>query len=287
MLPGLDAFLRYWHGWTENEYHGHIKFQLKSIFNADDMLEIFPIPAFADNYIWLLRNGSHAVVVDPGDAAPVITLLESLSLSLDAVLITHHHSDHTGGVEQLLQYWPTRVYAPKHEQFGFPHTAVEENDVVHLASINLDLRVMEVPGHTLGHVAYYGANYLFCGDTLFGGGCGRLFEGTPEQMFSSLQRLAKLPGDTEVYCTHEYTEHNLRFAYMLEPRNETLKRRQADTRELRSAGKPSLPSNISLELETNPFLRCDQPAIRIAAGVPASLNQLTVFTRIREMRNHY
>jgi hydroxyacylglutathione hydrolase len=251
------------------------------------MLEIFPIPAFADNYIWLLSNGSHAVVVDPGDAAPVIALLDNLSLSLDAILITHHHADHTGGVEQLLQHWPARVYAPKHEQFSFPHTAVEENNVIHLESINLDLHIMEVPGHTLGHVAYYGANYLFCGDTLFGGGCGRLFEGTPEQMFNSLQRFAKLPGNTAVYCTHEYTEHNLRFAAMLEPGNELLNKRQADARELRLAGQPTLPSTINLELKTNPFLRCDQPTIQLAAGVPTPSNSLLVFTRIREMRNHY
>src|SRR5689334_22637153 len=134
-------------------------------------LEILPIPAFTDNYIWLLRRGQHAVVVDPGDAVPVITLLQQQSLVLDAILITHHHADHIGGVRDLLVRYPAKVYAPKHEQYDFPHEAVAEGDQVNLTNMSLDLTVMEVPGHTLGHVAYYGANYLFCGDTLFGGGC--------------------------------------------------------------------------------------------------------------------
>jgi hydroxyacylglutathione hydrolase len=255
------------------------------------MLEIFPIPAFADNYIWLLRSGRHAVVVDPGDAAPVMARLKDLSLTLDAILITHHHADHIGGVNELLQHWPVTVYAPKHEQFNFHHEAVEENSLVHLPSISLGLSVIEVPGHTLGHVAYYGANSLFCGDTLFGGGCGRLFEGTSEQMYHSLQRLAELPGNTAVYCTHEYTEQNLRFASMLEPDNPALKKRRAKTRQLRLAAQPTLPSSIGLELETNPFLRCDQPAIQLAASLNTAVNPLTnpvsVFASIREMRNHY
>lgn len=250
------------------------------------MLEILPIPAFQDNYIWLLRNGNHAAVVDPGDAAPVISALEHLSLKLDAILITHHHSDHTGGVADLLQRWPAKVYAPKREQYSFPHQAVEENSIVHLEALNLDLTVMEVPGHTLGHVAYYGANYLFCGDTLFGAGCGRLFEGTPEQMYNSLQRLAKLPENTAVYCTHEYTEHNLSFARTLDPDNSALSTRQAEAAATRLAGKPTLPSSIDLELETNPFLRCETQAIRLASGVK-SANPVEVFAAIREIRNHY
>ncbi|MEO8417806.1 MAG: hydroxyacylglutathione hydrolase [Methylophilaceae bacterium] len=250
------------------------------------MLEILPIPAFHDNYIWLLRSGNHAVVVDPGDAAPVISALEHLSLKLDAILITHHHSDHIGGVAVLLQRWPAKVYAPKREQYSFPHQAVEENSIVHLETLNLDLTVMEVPGHTLGHVAYYGANYLFCGDTLFGAGCGRLFEGTPEQMYNSLQRLAKLPENTAVYCTHEYTEHNLSFARTLDSGNPALSTRQAKAAATRLAGKPTLPSSIGLELETNPFLRCETKAIQLASGVK-SANPIEVFAAIREMRNHY
>jgi hydroxyacylglutathione hydrolase len=251
------------------------------------MLEIIPIPAFQDNYIWLLKRGAHAAVVDPGDAAPVIATLKDLSLTLDAILITHHHSDHIGGVAELLKHWPkTNVYAPKREQYNFPHQAVGENDVVQLKTLNLDLTVMETPGHTLGHVVYYGANMLFCGDTLFGAGCGRLFEGTPEQMYHSLQRLAKLPKNTAVYCTHEYTEHNLRFARSLDLGNAALAMRQVDAAALRLAGKPTLPSNIGLELETNPFLRCHTAAIQLASSAN-NTNSLAVFAAIREMRNHY
>ena len=256
-----------------------------------NMLEIIPIPAFQDNYIWLLKHGAHAAVVDPGDAAPVIATLKDLSLTLDAILITHHHSDHIGGVAELLKHWPkANVYAPKREQYDFPHHAVGENDVVQLNTLNLDLTVMEVPGHTLDHVVYYGAlfdtNMLFCGDTLFGAGCGRLFEGTPEQMYHSLQRLAKLPKNTAVYCTHEYTEHNLRFARSLDPGNAALAARQVDAAALRLAGKPTLPSYIGLELETNPFLRCHTAAIQLASGIN-NTDSVAVFAAIREMRNHY
>lgn len=250
------------------------------------MLEILPIPAFRDNYIWLLRHGDHAVVIDPGDAAPVISMLEHLSLKLDAILITHHHSDHIDGVADLLHRWPAKVYAPKREQYSFPHQSVEENSIVHLESLNLELSVIEVPGHTSGHVAYYGANYLFCGDTLFGGGCGRLFEGTPAQMYKSLQRLAKLPRDTAVFCTHEYTEHNLRFARTLDPGNSALAIRLADVAAARSANKPTLPSTIGMELETNPFLRCETKAIQLASGIKSD-NPVEIFGAIREMRNHY
>jgi hydroxyacylglutathione hydrolase len=255
------------------------------------MLEILPIPAFADNYIWLLKKGAHAVVVDPGDATPVIAKLNQLSLTLDAILVTHHHADHTGGVNELLKHWPAQVYAPSRDRYDFPHLAVTENSVVHLASLDLDLNVMEVPGHTLDHVAYYDANKLFCGDTLFAGGCGRLFEGTAEQMYCSLQRFAALPGDTAVYCGHEYTEHNLDFALSVEPGNQALKKRHVSVLKLRLAHQPTLPSTIDLELQTNPFLRCDQPAIQRTADLNAKIDTknyaISVFSKIREMRNHY
>jgi len=250
------------------------------------MFKIIPIPAFKDNYIWLLFSESHAVVVDPGDASPVIAALKQLSLTLDAILITHHHSDHIGGVAELIKQWPAKVYAPKKEHYEFEHQAVEESDLVHLDNLELSLKVMEVPGHTLGHVAYYGANCLFCGDTLFGAGCGRLFEGTPSQMYNSLQRLAQLPSETAVYCTHEYTERNLQFAMKLDAENHELVQRVEQAAFTRNLGKPTLPSDIALELATNPFLRCQMRAIQIASGA-ANNDPIEVFTAIRKMRNHF
>jgi len=255
------------------------------------MLEIFPIPAFRDNYFWLLQRGKHAAVVDPGDAAPVIRVLENRGLILDTILITHHHSDHVGGVPELLNLYRSKVYAPLKEQYDFAHQAVKEGDAIHLETLDLQLGILELPGHTLGHVAYYGANSLFCGDTLFGCGCGRLFEGTHQQLFASLQKLAKLPSETAVYCAHEYTEHNIRFARTLDPQNAALASRQKDAAQLREADKPTLPSTIGLELETNPFLRCHTASIKAAAGLyetsPHQIEPEQVFGVIREMRNQY
>jgi len=250
------------------------------------MLEILPIPAFRDNYIWLLSNGRSAVLVDPGDAGSAISALKDRQLTLDAILITHHHSDHIDGVTELLKRWSATVYAPKREHYTFPHTAVAEGSRVDLDSLQIQFTVMEVPGHTLGHVAYYGANCLFCGDTLFSGGCGRLFEGGPRQLFDSLQRFAALPPETRVYCAHEYTEINLSFARRLDPDNPMLTARLKEVTELRKQGRPTLPSTIGTERETNPFLRCDTPAIQRAAGI-TSEKPVDVFARIREMRNNY
>jgi len=249
------------------------------------MLKIFPIPAFEDNYIWLLQNGAHAVVIDPGDAAPVLALLKQESLKLDAILITHHHSDHIGGVNDLLaDDVNTIVYAPAKERFDFPHHAVKESDEVLLPTIGITLKVMEVPGHTLGHIAYYEQHSLFCGDTLFSAGCGRLFEGTPAQMYQSLQRLAALEPHINVYCTHEYTAHNIRFALTVDSENQALVQRQQQTTLTRKAGLPTLPSNLALELATNPFLRCADAALKKAVNMP-NASEIEVFTKIREMRN--
>lgn len=248
--------------------------------------EVIAIPAFSDNYIWLLRYGSSAVVVDPGDAKPVIETLKKLSLTLTSILITHHHADHIGGVHQLLEYQKVPVYAPKQETYDFPHIAVDEHDEIILPEVNQKFIVLTLPGHTLGHIAYVNESMLFCGDTLFGAGCGRLFEGTPVQMYHSLQRLAALPANTQIYCTHEYTEHNIRFALTLEPDNQDLAQRQIDAHKLRAKGLPTLPSNIGLELKTNPFLRCNQAAI-LTNSQSQSSDCLSVFTKIREIRNHY
>lgn len=255
-------------------------------------VQIIPIPAFKDNYIWLIHNGQQAVAVDPGDAYPVIQTLKQLNLSLNGILITHHHQDHIAGVNALIKAYPdVNIYAPKLETYSFTHTPVDDEQVIELTDLDLNFSVMHLPGHTLGHVAYYtenkfGDKWLFCGDTLFGAGCGRLFEGTPEQMHHSLKRLAALAGSTQVYCTHEYTLRNIDFALSLEPSNPTLQKRKLDTQALRDKGMASLPSNIELERATNPFLRCHTANIQVGSGLN-SADEIAVFSRIRELRNVY
>ena len=250
------------------------------------MLNIIPISAFQDNYIWLIENGSQAAIVDPGDAAPVIAALNKQGLKLSTILITHHHADHIGGVDRLIREYSPTVYAPKKEHYAFAHTAVSEGELINLPDLNLTLEAMDVGGHTLGHLAYYGANLLFCGDTLFGGGCGRLFEGTPEQMLRSLQKIAQLPAETLVYCAHEYTEHNLQFAKSVEKNNADLNKRILAARATRAAGLATIPSSIGLELATNPFLRCDSTEIRQTLAMQQA-DTVEVFARLRQMRNQF
>jgi hydroxyacylglutathione hydrolase len=250
------------------------------------MLNIIPIPAFEDNYIWLLHQHGYAVVVDPGDTAPVIAALQKLNLTLAAILITHHHSDHIGGVADLLKYQAAPVYAPQYEQFDFEHIKLADGDEVNLTEINQSFRVMWLPGHTLGHIAYVNDEYLLCGDTLFGAGCGRLFEGTPAQMLTSLNRIKALNPATKVFCTHEYTAKNIAFALTLEPNNADLRARANSVKQLRQQQLPSLPSTIQLELATNPFLRCNQSSI-IKNSRAQKSDELSVFTAIRTLRNHY
>lgn len=251
------------------------------------MLEILPIPAFKDNYIWLISNSRHAVVVDPGDAGPVSLLLEQSGLTLEAILITHHCHDHIDGVVELISKYPAPVYAPAKESYDFPHTPVADGDLVTINKPDIKFTVMEVPGHTLGHVAYYSQPLLFCGDTLFSCGCGRLHEGTAEQMYQSLQRLTQLPADTRVYCAHEYTLNNLAFALELEPDNMALHKRRQEVTELRTAGLPSLPTTIELELATNPFLRCGSNTIRQSLELEENTAPAEVFRILREMKNNY
>ncbi len=250
------------------------------------MLNIIPISAFEDNYIWLLHNGRYAVVVDPGDAAPVIDYLKKHDLILSAILITHHHSDHINGVPSLLAHRAVLVYAPQYEDFNFEHIKLAEGDEVNLPEIAQNFSVMWLPGHTLGHIAYVNDDYLFCGDTLFGAGCGRLFEGTPAQMLASLTRLKMLNSDTQVFCTHEYTSKNIAFALTLEPDNANLLARKQLVQTLRNQHLSSLPSTIALELATNPFLRCDQSNV-IKNSYAENQDELSVFTAIRTLRNHY
>jgi len=260
----------------------------------DDMqhqLQIIPIPAFEDNYIWLIHNGYQAIVVDPGDATPVLHALKTLQLELVTLLITHHHLDHIAGVSELMEKHPDiKVFAPSLERYGFKHTPVSEPDVIQCSGWTPRTRVLDVPGHTLGHVAYYiehsSQKLLFCGDSLFGAGCGRLFEGTPRQMMTSLEKLTRLPTDTQVYCTHEYTLQNINFALSLEPGNAALIQRHQNTIALRNIQQPSLPSNIALELATNPFLRCNSKEIQSSVQLK-NPTPLQVFSKIREMRNVY
>jgi hydroxyacylglutathione hydrolase len=259
------------------------------------MLNIIPIPAFKDNYIWALHDRQHAVVVDPGDAAPVRAWLDVQQLKLAAVLCTHHHDDHVGGVCELAQLYNVPVYGPRHENIPCISHAVGEGDVVEITELGIQLKVFDIPGHTRGHVAYLisgiigNAGALFCGDTLFGCGCGRLFEGTAAQLHHSLQHLAQLPDDTQVYCAHEYTEANIRFALACEPSNVQLKQRQENAHALRAAGQPTLPSTVALEKATNPFLRCTEPEIihTLHQHGLTDNTKLAVFTAMREWKNHF
>ncbi len=232
------------------------------------MLRIDPIPAFEDNYIWLLRqaDGEGCAVVDPGDEEPVIRHLEQHGLKLEAVLVTHKHGDHVGGIAGLKARWPgARVFGPAHEAVRHLDRRLGEGDRLELANLELRFQVMEVPGHTEGHIAYHGHGLLFCGDTLFACGCGRVFSGTFEQLSDSLRRIAALPPQTAIYCAHEYTLDNIGFAKWVEPDNPALLRREAEERKKRAEGRPTLPSTLSLELDTNPFLRTAEPAVVAAA----------------------
>jgi len=256
----------------------------------DPALAVEPIPAFNDNYLWLLVRGPHAAVVDPGDADPVLRRLQSRDLRLQAILVTHHHGDHIGGVAELARATGARVYGPRGESIPARDVALSDGDRIEV--LGADFEVLEVPGHTLGHIAYHAPaqRMLFCGDTLFAAGCGRLFEGTAEQMTASLARLARLPTDTRVYCAHEYTLSNLRFALAVEPGNEALRRRQQSCAAQRERGEPTVPSTIAEELATNPFLRCDEPAVRGAAegraGRPLPTAE-AVFAVVREWKNAF
>jgi len=254
-------------------------------------MQIIPIPAFQDNYLWTLVEGSRAVVVDPGDAAPVLRELQARQLTLEAILVTHWHPDHIGGIAELCRAFPgIPVQGPAAEAKKIPGLTRLLNEGDRVAALGIDWQVIAVPGHTLGHIAYYTPGILLIGDTLFSAGCGRLFEGTPSQMHQSLSRIAALPPDTLIYCTHEYTLANLAFARTVEPDNGAIANQLMRVRALRGNQEPSLPTTLALEKEINPFLRAHVPAVAQAArqwsggSLP---DGVAVFTALRSWKDQF
>ena len=258
------------------------------------MVEIIPIPAFRDNYIWLLREGGRAVAVDPGDASPVLAYLHSEHLALTAVVATHHHPDHVGGIPALLDSFDVPVFGPAREDIPGRTHALRAGDRFVVPGFDIELSTLDIPGHTSGHIACHGdiasLPSLFCGDTLFAAGCGRIFEGTPDQMWASLSSLAALPAATRVYCGHEYTLANLRFALVVEPGNVDIAARMQLESAKRERNEPTLPSTIGSELRTNPFLRAALPAVRASASRHAGVElhgDVPTFAALREWKNAF
>jgi hydroxyacylglutathione hydrolase len=263
----------------------------KPPMNQTRGIEITGLNAFDDNYIWMLRNpgSSYAVAVDPGDEAPVMAWLQQQDCDLSAILITHHHYDHVGGIAELRQAYPdVAVYGPANETIRGLTIKLKEGERPQIAGLDAHFQVLEVPGHTAGHIAYFGEGALFCGDTLFGAGCGRIFTGTFEQLSDSLLRIAALPEDTQVYCAHEYTLVNLGFAQWVEPENPDLLNRIRCELEKREAGVPTVPSRLAEELLTNPFLRTRDRIVVRAAEKAAGRSLTTpgeVFTALRQWKD--
>ena len=260
------------------------------------MVSIIPLAAFSDNYVWAIRAGDSVVVVDPGDDEPVAGYLARERATLAAILVTHHHPDHTGGIADLLRERSVPVIGPGRESIPGRTLAVGGGDRVDVPGIGFPLEVLDVPGHTSGHIAFvgrdagWGSPVLFCGDTLFAAGCGRLFEGTADQMWASLSALAALPAETRVFCAHEYTLANLRFASAVEPANPAIAERVARERAKRERGQPTLPSTIAEERRTNPFLRVADPQVRAIAEAQAGrklAGDAEVFRALRDWKNAF
>jgi hydroxyacylglutathione hydrolase len=253
------------------------------------MLDITPIRALRDNYVWTIHDAHRAIVVDPGEAVPVLAFLNERGLRLDAILCTHRHPDHTGGIAALRGVYNVPVHGRRHP--GNPHITddLREGDRLGFDTLGIAFDILETPGHLDDHIAFVAPGILFCGDVLFGAGCGRNFEGTPAQLHRSLQRLAALPDDTRVYCAHEYTELNLPFALACEPNNTAIRQRIAETERLRAANQPTLPSSIGLEKATNPFLRCTEPELihTLQRHGLSDTSELGIFTALREWRDAF
>ncbi|HTP61530.1 MAG TPA: hydroxyacylglutathione hydrolase [Burkholderiales bacterium] len=259
------------------------------------MLEIVPLPAFKDNYIWTLRSGKRAAVVDPGEARPVQAYLAREGLELVAILATHHHADHVGGIAELVGNSKLPVFGPKGEPIPALTNPLGQGDKFEIPALGASptapapsFTVLDIPGHTRAHIAYYGLGSLFCGDTLFACGCGRVFEGTAAQMLESLSKLAALPDETRVYCGHEYTLANIRFARAVDPHNKLLAAREERAQRQRDAGLPTLPSTLGEERATNPFLRCAEPAVVESANKYLGArvaDPVRVFAAIRDWKN--
>jgi hydroxyacylglutathione hydrolase len=255
--------------------------------------EVVPLRAFNDNYIWTIRDASHAVVIDPGDAKPVIDYLATERLELAAIIITHHHADHTGGVKELVAGRSIPVYGPHDPRVPDATQRLAEGESITLPHFGIKLTVLEVPGHTSSHIAYYSEpsdSMLFCGDTLFAAGCGRLFEGTPAQMHNSLGKFMRLPDDTRVFCAHEYTLSNIRFARAADPANSALTDWHARAKAMREVDAPTVPTTIALERATNPFVRCNEPGVIASASQHAGKplpDAVSVLAAIREWKNNF
>ncbi len=257
-------------------------------------MKLLALPAFTDNYFWLWHNGKEALVVDPGQAEPVLEALVNLNLSLTAILVTHHHKDHIGGIQALREKTNAGVFGPEHSQMPKPFKVLKAHD--RLTLLGHEIEVLEVPGHTLSHLAYLmprtapteGA-LLFCGDTLFSGGCGRLFEGTAQQMLNSLAQFKSLEDDTQVCCAHEYTLSNLKFALHIEPHNQALKNYNAHCQMLRQQNLPTVPSSMGTEKEINPFLRAHLPEVQQSAMQfnEKVCDELSCFAALREWKNTF
>ncbi len=257
------------------------------------MLDVTPVPAFSDNYIWLIHgldDRRRVAIVDPGDASPVISVCDELDLEPVALVITHHHWDHVGGIGALVKRFDVPVYGPASEAIPCRTHPLTEGDRSTLTELNVELQALAMPGHTAGQLAYTGHDSLFCGDTLFSAGCGRLFEGTPAEMVSSLGKLAKLAPQTRVYCGHEYTVNNLEFALTVEPGNADARDYLEQARDMRTRGQPTLPSTIDLERKVNPFLRCTEASVRQAAETRSGQqldDNIAVFSVIRRWKDEF